>query len=45
MPVGNGTRGPITKAIQDVFFSIIRGESEDKWGWLTPIEMGQPVTA
>jgi branched-chain amino acid aminotransferase len=45
MPVGSGTRGPVTKAIQDVFFSIIRGESEDKWGWLTPIEIGQPVTA
>ena len=45
MPVGNGTRGPITKAIQDVFFGIIGGEIEDKWGWLTPIEVGQPVAA
>jgi branched-chain amino acid aminotransferase len=45
LPVGSGTRGPITKAIQDVFFGIIHGEAEDKWGWLTPIEIGQPVAA
>jgi branched-chain amino acid aminotransferase len=45
MPVGNGSRGPITKAIQDVFFGIVHGELEDKWGWLTPIEEGQRVTA
>jgi branched-chain amino acid aminotransferase len=45
MPVGTGTRGPITKAIQGVFFDIIRGDIEDKWGWLTPIEVGQRVAA
>jgi branched-chain amino acid aminotransferase len=45
MPVGNGARGPVTKAIQDVFFGIVHGEIEDKWGWLTPIEVGQPVAA
>ncbi len=45
MPVGNGSRGPITKAIQDVFFGIITGELEDKWGWLTPVELSQPVAA
>jgi branched-chain amino acid aminotransferase len=45
MPVGSGSRGPITKAIQDYFFGIIRGEIEDKWGWLTPIQISQPVTA
>ena len=43
MPVGSGSRGPITKAIQDVFFGIVGGELEDKWGWLTPV--GQPVAA
>ena len=45
MPVGSGTRGPITKAIQDVFFSIIRGEAEDKWNWLTPVSLSEAVTA
>lgn len=45
LPVGNGGRGPITKAIQDVYFGIIRGEIEDKWGWLTPVEMTEPLVA
>ena len=45
MPVGSGTRGPVTKAIQDVFFGIIRGEREDKWGWLTPVKLNAPVSA
>jgi len=32
--VGDGTRGPMTTAIQDYFFNVIKGESEDKYGWL-----------
>ncbi len=40
LPVGNGARGPVTAAIQDVFFGIVRGESEDKWDWLTPVDLG-----
>lgn len=36
--VGEGRRGPVTKAIQDVFFGIVTGEMEDKWGWLTPVK-------
>ena len=35
--VGDGKRGPITKAIQDYFFRIVNGESEDKFNWLTYI--------
>jgi branched-chain amino acid aminotransferase len=45
MPVGSGSRGPITKAIQDVFFGILHGEREDKWGWLTPIQLNASATA
>jgi branched-chain amino acid aminotransferase len=45
LPVGEGTRGPITKAIQDVFFGIVNVELEDKWGWLTPVELSEPVAA
>lgn len=33
--VGEGTRGPITKALQDAYFGITKGEREDKHGWLT----------
>lgn len=38
--VGTGTRGPITKAIQDEFFGITEGRLPDRHGWLTPVEIG-----
>ena len=38
LPVGEGSRGPITKALQDAFFGIFDGTTEDKWGWLAPVE-------
>lgn len=38
IPVGSGTRGPITEKIQKRFFGIISGELEDRYGWLTFIE-------
>ena len=34
IPVGEGKRGPVTAAIQERFFKIISGESEDKHSWL-----------
>jgi branched-chain amino acid aminotransferase len=36
--VGAGRRGPLTEEIQRRFFAIITGESEDEFGWLTPVE-------
>jgi len=36
MDVGNGAR-PVTKALQEAFFGIFTGETEDKWGWLDPV--------
>ena len=36
--IGSGSRGPITKELQDAFFGILRGEQEDRYGWLTFIE-------
>lgn len=38
LPVGAGTRGPITKALQQAFFGIFDGSTEDKWGWLEPVK-------
>lgn len=35
--VGDGTRGPITAALQERFFGIIRGEHPDVHSWLTPV--------
>jgi branched-chain amino acid aminotransferase len=35
--VGPGHRGPITKQIQDAFFGLFSGETEDSEGWLEPV--------
>lgn len=35
--IGNGSRGGVTKAIQDQFFGIIRGDIPDQYGWMTPV--------
>lgn len=35
--VGNGGRGPITEKVQQMFFGLFNGTTEDKWGWLTPV--------
>ena len=43
--VGNGTRGPVTRAMQDAFFGIVRGETPDRHGWLTPVTQGAAVAA
>ncbi|MBI2817210.1 MAG: branched-chain amino acid transaminase [Acidobacteria bacterium] len=40
IPVGNGTRGPITTKIQQEFFAIVEGRKPDRHGWFTPV----PVT-
>ena len=41
--VGKGSRGPITKALQDEFFAILTGSKADRHNWLTPV--GVPLTA
>jgi branched-chain amino acid aminotransferase len=49
--VGVGRRGPLTGEIQRRFFDIITGETEDEFGWLTPVEapkaaaQSEPVVA
>ncbi len=35
--IGNGKRGPVTKILQDAFFSYVKGGKEDKFNWLTNI--------
>ncbi|UCG61931.1 MAG: branched-chain-amino-acid transaminase, partial [Candidatus Zixiibacteriota bacterium] len=42
--IGEGKRGPITKALQDAFFGVIDGSAEDKYGWLTPVPKYKGVT-
>jgi branched-chain amino acid aminotransferase len=41
--VGDGSRGPITKQIQDEFFALINGTKPDRHGWLSPV--GVPASA
>jgi len=36
--VGTGSRGPVTKALQEAFFGIFDGTTQDKWGWLDSVE-------
>jgi len=38
IPIGKGSRGEITKALQDRFFGILEGRLEDKFGWLTYVK-------
>ncbi len=35
--IGSGRCGCITKRIQQAFFGLFNGETEDKWGWLDPV--------
>ena len=35
--VGEGRRGPVTKALQKRFFDYVEGQEEDRFGWLTPV--------
>ncbi len=35
--VGEGQRGPVTEQLQRHFFDIVKGRSEDPYGWLTPV--------
>jgi branched-chain amino acid aminotransferase len=32
--IGAGDAGPLTRLIQDCFFGLFDGRTEDKWGWL-----------
>lgn len=37
IPIGNARRGPITERIQTRFFEIVKGTTDDEFGWLTPV--------
>ena len=37
--VGAGRRGPITQVLQQAFFGLFNGSTEDKWGWLDYVDM------
>jgi branched-chain amino acid aminotransferase len=37
LQVGAGSRGPVTKKVQEEFFAITSGQKPDMYGWLTPV--------
>ena len=39
--IGTGKRGEITSQLQNAFFGLFKGETEDKWGWLDALENTQ----
>lgn len=40
--VGSGTRGPITRLVQEEFFALTSGSKPDKYGWLTHVRQAEP---
>ncbi len=42
LAVGSGSRGPVTKAVQDEFFAITSGQKADPYGWLTHVSRSVP---
>jgi branched-chain amino acid aminotransferase len=43
--VGRGRRGPITEAIQQRFFQIVKGEAPDTHGWLQYLNTPEAATS
>lgn len=43
LPVGDGARGPITKALQDAYFAAVRGENAKHANWLTSVPVAAAV--
>jgi branched-chain amino acid aminotransferase len=37
MTIGNGGCGPVTRKLQDAFFGLFNGQTEDDWNWLEPL--------
>lgn len=43
--IGSGSRGPITASLQERFFGLFDGRTEDRWGWLDPVHASVPRPA
>lgn len=35
--IGSGKAGPITRRLQELFFGLFNGKTQDRWGWLEPL--------
>ncbi len=43
--IGAGKRGPITEQLQNAFFGLFDGSTEDRYGWLDGLDEAQPAVA
>ena len=43
--IGKGRRGPVAERLQKEFFAIVEGKRPDRFGWLSPVNVRQPVAA
>ena len=43
--IGPGKRGPITQQLQDAFFGLFSGDTEDSDGWLEPVSAQDQAAA
>jgi branched-chain amino acid aminotransferase len=41
--IGDGSMGPVTRALHDEFFGIVNGTTKDRHNWLTPVKVQEPV--
>jgi branched-chain amino acid aminotransferase len=41
--VGDGSMGPVTTALHKAFFDIVNGLVPDRFNWLTPVKVQEPV--
>jgi branched-chain amino acid aminotransferase len=41
--IGDGTMGPITTKLHNAFFDIVNGRTPDRFNWLTPVKVQEPV--
>jgi branched-chain amino acid aminotransferase len=44
-PIGEGTMGPITAKLRDLYFSVVRGKHDNYGHWCTPVYVEQAVSS
>jgi branched-chain amino acid aminotransferase len=41
LPIGDGAPGPLTRRLQERYFAVVRGQTNDHAEWLTPVWHGR----
>ena len=37
--IGDGSMGPVTRALHDEYFALVNGTRPDRYDWLTPVQV------